>query len=106
MHRVRRKRPDLRLIISSATIDAQAFVNFFNTNVDSEDRSKVTFEFAHASKKADLSQDDATIISLEGRMYPVDVAYLSDPTNNYVASAVQAVMDIHLHVRRAHYLLP
>ena len=30
-HRIRRVRPELRIIISSATIDAQSFVDFFNT---------------------------------------------------------------------------
>lgn len=71
----------MRLIISSATIDAQAFLNYFNTNVDSADRS----------------QDNATVISLEGRMFPVEISYLSAPTNDYVQAAVNAVMALHTH---------
>lgn len=37
-------------------------------------------------------------MSLEGRMYPVEVAYLSQPTLDYVETAVQAAFDIHLNV--------
>lgn len=75
--RIRKKRPELRLVISSATIDAQSFVDYFNSDSPS-------------------SQPDATVISLEGRMYPVEMAYLSSPTENYVQAAVDCVMDIHL----------
>lgn len=31
-------------------------------------------------------------------MYPVEVAYLSEPSSDYVESAVQAVFDIHAKV--------
>ena len=31
MRRIRRVRPELRIIISSATIDAESFATFFNT---------------------------------------------------------------------------
>ena len=35
-----KKRPELRIIISSATIDAEDFMEYFNTNAGGEDRSK------------------------------------------------------------------
>lgn len=79
--RIRKKRPDLRLIISSATIDAQAFLNYFNSNVDSSDRT----------------QDDATIISLEGRTYPVEISYLDQPVSDYVQAAADTVLKLHVH---------
>ena len=34
-------------------------------------------------------------------MYPVEVAYLSEPSSDYVESAVQAVFDIHAKVSLA-----
>jgi ATP-dependent RNA helicase DDX35 len=46
----------------------------------------------------DRSKDDAAIISLEGRMYPIEIAYLEEPTRNYVASAVDAVLAINSNV--------
>ncbi|KRX96554.1 Ubiquitin-like modifier-activating enzyme ATG7, partial [Trichinella pseudospiralis] len=53
------KRPELRLIISSATLDAKEFHNFFNIN-DSDDPSRNT----------------SFILSVEGRTCPVDVFHL------------------------------
>jgi hypothetical protein len=32
-------------------------------------------------------------------MYPVEVAYLSEPTADYVETAVQTIFDIHARVR-------
>lgn len=75
MIRVCKKRPELRIIISSATIDAQAFVQFF---------------------AAGEGKGDAAILSLEGRMHPVEIAYLEKPCSDYVQAAVDAVWNIHL----------
>lgn len=70
------------MIISSATLDAEAFYRFFNHNT-SKDKTK----------------DTATIISLEGRMYPVDTLYTEEPLADYVEGAIQTVFDIHTKVR-------
>ncbi|KAG6819228.1 hypothetical protein H0H93_013971 [Arthromyces matolae] len=74
-HRIRQKRPALRLIVSSATLDATAFFDYFT----------------HAA-----TPNDVAIVSLEGRMYPVEVAYLEEPTPDYVRSAALAVWNINL----------
>ncbi|KAJ3271239.1 ATPdependent RNA helicase, partial [Borealophlyctis nickersoniae] len=76
--RILRKRPDLRIIISSATLDAELFYEFFNTNT-TDDRTK----------------DTAVIMSLEGRMYPVDVHYLTEPCSDYLEKTVETVFNIH-----------
>jgi ATP-dependent RNA helicase DDX35 len=39
-----------------------------------------------------------SVVSLEGRMYPVETAYLEKPISNYVEAAVQTVFDIHMKV--------
>ncbi|OCF55267.1 ATP-dependent RNA helicase DDX35 [Kwoniella mangroviensis CBS 10435] len=80
LKKIMRKRPELRVIISSATIDAEDFLEYFNTNADGTDRSK----------------DDAIIVSLEGRMFPVEVCYLKEPCSDYAEAAVQTVFDIHM----------
>lgn len=38
------------------------------------------------------------VASLEGRMYPVEVAYLREPTPDYVRTAAEVVNSIHIHV--------
>ena len=75
--RIRRKRPSLRLIVSSATLDATSFLNYFASG---------------------NSPGEATIVSLEGRGYPVQVAYLQDPVPDYVQKAVDVIWSIHLQV--------
>jgi hypothetical protein len=47
--RIQRKRPELRLIVSSATLEAQKLADFFNTN-----------------KTTDPANDTAAILSIEG----------------------------------------
>jgi hypothetical protein len=38
------------------------------------------------------------IVSLEGRAYPVQIAYLSEPTEDYVHKAAETVISIHRQV--------
>ncbi|KAF8525705.1 P-loop containing nucleoside triphosphate hydrolase protein [Gautieria morchelliformis] len=85
LKKIRRKRPSLRLIVSSATLDAQSFLDFFNSD------TAVTGVKPDPSRKP-----DATIVSLEGRMYPVEVAYLAEPTSDYVREAVRTIWAIHM----------
>ncbi|KAL2131964.1 hypothetical protein VTI74DRAFT_4391 [Chaetomium olivicolor] len=83
LKKIRKKRPELRIIISSATLQAEDFRNFFS---EPEDKSI-----------ADTEQmgETASIISLEGRTYPIDILYLEAPTEDYLEKAVSTVFDIH-----------
>jgi pre-mRNA-splicing factor ATP-dependent RNA helicase DHX16 len=62
-------RPDLRLLISSATLDAEKFSTFF---------------------------DDAPIFNIPGRRYEVDIMYTKAPEGNYLDACAMTVMQIHL----------
>lgn len=64
-----RARPDIKLLISSATLDAEKFATYF---------------------------DDAPIFNVPGRRYPVDIHYTQQPEANYLAAAVTTVFQIHL----------
>ncbi|KAH9997562.1 P-loop containing nucleoside triphosphate hydrolase protein [Russula vinacea] len=74
LKKVCRKRPTLRIIVSSATLDATAFLEFFSSLPD---------------------PIDSIIVSLEGRAYPVQIAYLEEPTEDYVRKAAETVISIH-----------
>lgn len=97
LKKIRRRRKELRIVVSSATLQAEEFARFFGDEGES------------GGKKGDEDGDDgggdeekkelAKIISLEGRCYPVDVLYLEEPTEDYVEKAVQTVFDIHLKAR-------
>ena len=82
LKKVSRARPDLRIIISSATLDAEKFLDFFAPEEGQKVNGKTKKEYG-------------TIVSIEGRTHPVDTFYLAEPTNNYVEKAVDTVMDIH-----------
>ncbi|KAK0210494.1 P-loop containing nucleoside triphosphate hydrolase protein [Desarmillaria ectypa] len=75
LKKIRRKRSSLRIIVSSATLDASYFLDYFT---------------------AATSPDEATIVSLEGRMFPVDVAYSEQPVPDYVRFAAEAAFNINL----------
>jgi pre-mRNA-splicing factor ATP-dependent RNA helicase DHX16 len=66
---IAKARPDLKLLISSATMDAQKFQKYF---------------------------DDAPIFNIPGRRYSVDVHYTSQPEANYLAAAITTVFQIHI----------
>lgn len=70
LKKVVNKRPTLKLVISSATIDADTFADFFKTN-------------------------SSIILSVEGRTHPISIFYLSNPCADYVNEAVETVWKIH-----------
>lgn len=40
----------------------------------------------------------SVVVSLEGRMFPVEVCYLQKPCPDYVQAAIDTVFSIHLKV--------
>ena len=63
-----KRRPDLKIIIMSATLDAQKFQRYFN---------------------------DAPLLAVPGRTHPVEVFYTPEPEQDYVEAAVRTVLQIH-----------
>lgn len=72
------KRKDLRIIVASATLDAEEIKTFFNTN-----------------KTDNVQLDTAAIITIEGRAFPVDIHYSLDPLPNYVKATTETILKIH-----------
>ncbi|XP_032225192.1 pre-mRNA-splicing factor ATP-dependent RNA helicase DHX16 [Nematostella vectensis] len=66
---IARFRPDIKLIISSATLDADKFSSFF---------------------------DDAPIFRIPGRRFPVDIYYTKAPEADYLDATVVTVLQIHI----------
>jgi ATP-dependent RNA helicase DDX35 len=107
LKKILKKRPhDLRIIISSATLQAEDFLKFFMGNTDAHPQAPasnaVTLDDLIAQGGSiDQAADEefggriGRIINLEGRMYPVDVLYTETPVEDYVEKAVQTVFDIH-----------
>ncbi|XP_073930860.1 probable ATP-dependent RNA helicase DHX35 isoform X4 [Castor canadensis] len=78
LKKIQKKRGDLRLIVASATLDAEKFRDFFNQN-----------------ETGDPAKDTCVILTVEGRTFPVDIFYLQSPVPDYIKSAVETVVKIH-----------
>ena len=63
------KRKDLKLIVTSATLDAEKFSNYFGK---------------------------CPIFSIPGRLFPVTILYSREPEQDYLDAALITVMQIHL----------
>lgn len=84
LKKVQRARRDLRLIVSSATIQAELFAEFFDASGDESTRGGV-----------DEPSRKPVIMSVEGRAHGVLIHYKDEPTGDYVQSAVEAALDVH-----------
>jgi len=65
---VAQKRPDLKIVVMSATLDAAKFQKYFN---------------------------DAPLLSVPGRTHPVEIFYTPEAEKDYVESSVRTVSMIH-----------
>ncbi|KAF0700629.1 Aste57867_8807 [Aphanomyces stellatus] len=81
LKKILKKRPDLRVIVASATLHIESFVKFF---------SSIKHDGAASGTKQTVSA-----ISVQGRQYPVDILYLKAPTANFEQKAIDAIVDIH-----------
>lgn len=64
-----KERPDLKLIVTSATLDAERFATYFF---------------------------NCPILTIPGRTYPVEILYAKEPEPDYLDSALITTMQIHL----------
>ena len=80
LKKIQRKRKHFKVIVTSATIQANLLKNFFETNTNCS---------------SDSNNDTACIISMQGRPYHVDVMYLETPVVNYTHSCVDTALTIH-----------
>lgn len=123
LKKIRRRRKDLRVIVCSATIDAEAFLNFFTDGATSDSKKKQdateqqpeakkrksrwdthvpSKEMEAATKQTEADKnaknnklDSGTIISVDGRQHAVDVLYLAQPAPDYVKKTVETALVIH-----------
>ncbi|XP_021846022.2 probable pre-mRNA-splicing factor ATP-dependent RNA helicase DEAH9 [Spinacia oleracea] len=85
LKKIQRRRPELRLIISSATIEAKSIASFFRAS--KKHRGGATKELGPKTEPA--------IVSVEGRGFTVEINYIQEPVADYLRAAVSTVMLIH-----------
>lgn len=67
---VLRNRKDLKLVVMSATLEAEKFQEYFL---------------------------DAPLMKVPGRLHPVEVFYTQEPERDYLEAAIRTVIQIHQH---------
>ncbi|KAJ6766994.1 ATP-DEPENDENT RNA HELICASE [Salix purpurea] len=82
---IQRRRPELRLIISSATIEAKSMSDFFQTS--KKHRGPEDHELVPRKVPA--------VLSVEGRGFNVQIHYVVEPVSDYVQATVSTVLSIH-----------
>lgn len=91
LKKILKRRRDLKLIISSATVDAEYIRDFFNRGVRKAGGGG-------KSNKRDGNSGgggSATILSVEGRNYSVDILYQDSPCADYVKQCAAVAQRIH-----------
>eukprot|EP00026_Physarum_polycephalum_P002485 Phypoly_transcript_02492.p1 GENE.Phypoly_transcript_02492~~Phypoly_transcript_02492.p1 ORF type:complete len:744 (+),score=127.94 Phypoly_transcript_02492:527-2758(+) len=66
---VMKKRPDLKVVIMSATINAEKFKSYFN---------------------------EAPVVVVRGRMFPVEIYYSPEPEPDFLEASIRTVIQIHM----------
>ncbi len=75
LKKIKKRRPELRLIVSSATLQAENVASFFASGTETNHQCR--------------------IISIEGRAFPVDILYLESPAEDYIEKAAQVAFEVH-----------
>ena len=102
LKKVTRKRKELRVIVSSATIDAEAFREFFRAETeeleleeDEEEEEKEKKKKGNDDGKFSSSYGQPAILSVEGRrQHPVRTFYSEEPVANYIKASAECAMNI------------
>lgn len=75
---IAKKRPDLKVIVMSATLDAEKFQAYF---------------------------DNAPLLKIPGRTFPVEVFYTPEPERDYLEAAIRTTIQIHKYEPEGDILL-
>ncbi|XP_050367474.1 probable pre-mRNA-splicing factor ATP-dependent RNA helicase DEAH2 isoform X2 [Argentina anserina] len=67
---VLKNRPDLKLVVMSATLEAEKFQGYFN---------------------------GAPLMKVPGRLHPVEIFYTEEPERDYLEAAIRTVVQIHMY---------
>ncbi|EFX63709.1 hypothetical protein DAPPUDRAFT_335094, partial [Daphnia pulex] len=87
LKKICKKRPELRLVISSATLDAEELKNYFELNKNKK-------SYLERSTPAQYQVGSSVIMNVVGRCYPVDIFYAQDPVPDYLKASVDTVIKI------------
>lgn len=85
LKKIQKRRPELRLIIASATIEAKSMADFFRPRKKRRE----------PENEANGLKAEPAILSVEGRGFNVQLNFAVEPVQDYVQAAVSTVLLIH-----------
>ncbi|KAJ4768043.1 RNA helicase family protein [Rhynchospora pubera] len=85
LKKIQRRRPDLRLIISSATIEAKSMASFFHIRKKNIRNDTID----------PVPNQEPGILSVEGKGYTVEIHYVEEPVSDYLQATAETVLSIH-----------
>ncbi|PWN19853.1 P-loop containing nucleoside triphosphate hydrolase protein [Microstroma glucosiphilum] len=83
----------LRMVIMSATIDAELFSNFFATESDPKSRASHADGFPQSAEGGLIP---APVLYVKGRTHPVTLQHLRQPVEDWVDAAKRQVLQLHV----------
>ncbi|CAD7966379.1 unnamed protein product [Amoebophrya sp. A120] len=89
LKRVLRERRDLKVVVMSATLEAEKFQKYFSANMADEEENQAPSENKSAS---DENTPHVPLLTVSGRMFPVELHYTQGFTRNYVEASVDKVV--------------
>ncbi|XP_039761529.1 probable ATP-dependent RNA helicase DHX35 [Pararge aegeria] len=78
LKKIAKKRKNLKIVVSSATMDADFLKDFFNLN-DKKEKGRST----------------SVVMAMQGRTHPIEVFYVEEPVPDFVKATVDTVIKIH-----------
>ena len=93
LKKVQRARQDLRVIVASATVDAEAMAAFFAPKKRKAKSNQLPIQTP--GNEPPPQNMEPAIISVEGRSFPVETFYLEQPAPDYAREAVETALKIH-----------
>lgn len=84
LKKIRNKRPELKLLVSSATLDSEKIEKYFN----------------NAEKGL-----ESNVLHIEGRVFPVELFYLESPCRNYIVESAKIAWEIHCEKKEGDILM-
>ncbi|GMF43743.1 unnamed protein product [Phytophthora fragariaefolia] len=104
LKQVLKQRPEFRVLITSATLDADRFAEFFGERESGERGDK---------KKKTLEVKPCPVVKIPGRVFPVDIFHSKQrqimghrgPLSTYVRAAVETTIQIHNSEEPGHILV-
>lgn len=100
IRRAQRQRPELRVVVMSATLEVELFRDFFDTAKGGAAGAVAAGALAAAAGKdngkgeGEGEEGPVAVVRVEGRQFPVEVFYCDEPQEDVIDAAFLATLQV------------